>query len=264
VKLLPWAAGALVLLAALVVYNWVSRKDWDAFIQDSEVKLAALENDLSAVQKEQAELARNLNAAAAAAVRYQREYESRMAREADEKPRAMWGIRRMGSVITQLAMARQRKKLDVLRSIINEFGGSVIRSLRAIQQIISPRQGDPSGFKPPDDALQKAARDQLALLEPAIKGTIELLAQMKIELTDDASSLKDQELKIQRLMPAGVSRADPMTDQTIKAVESVLKANERTQELLARLDKSTDRFGKVVYRASDIIKAQSAFMTAVK
>jgi hypothetical protein len=258
---LQFIGGTLVIFGIVFFYNWFSRSDWNQFLHDTRDQVSTLEQDISSLQNEQAELARVLHAVTAVEMQNQRQYEQRKAQEQGEKAKAVWGIRIDGSLIAQLAVTKQQKTLDELRNTTAKFESSVVRSLRVIQHIISPPTGNASGFKPPDHVVS-SVREQLALLETTTTATTQLIVQMRAELTDEASSLKDQGLKIKKVMPVGVDRAVPMTDDTVKAVESVLKANTRVGELLARLEESTDKFGKVVYRTGDIIKSQSAFMTA--
>lgn len=261
---IAWIIVALlVVFGGALAYNFFERPDTKEFIRETQSRIEAAEKTLADLKVEQAELAKAIVSIDHLLRSKQQEYAARAIGEPDDKWRSVWGIYRMGFETNRVEVLGIGRSLELLRDIAGRLEDPGVKSLKAVQGVATTVAGGISDRSRKTQLLD-ATFTQQANLDAALGGTIQILATLVNEISSQGLSLKEQQRQVQAKVPAGSSRAVPMTDEIFKGLESWLKHNQDAQELHSKLEQAVGGVGKALDTIRDISKAQSEFLKSMQ
>jgi uncharacterized coiled-coil protein SlyX len=253
VILVVCAVGALFIGA--LTYNWLTNRDAGRYLRHLHERIKTTDEGLSKLQKEQAALGQTVSSTAFRLLQRQKSYEARMADASDSKLRSAWGSYRLGFVMNRMEVLKIGTRLDTLRSVTEDLRGAVAE-LEAIQGMLSANGGGSLGASSTAHAV-RTLEQRIAQIELVSQVAVQVVVEANSEIAAQRSLLKEQQRKIEALVPAGASEDNPVTKEIFGALESALAENRNTQDLLDQVEDSVAHLGKLVFAIRDIAKAES-------
>jgi hypothetical protein len=258
------AGGAVfVLFSLLLLLTWAFKKDWKDITESWRSQISAIDKDLSAAQEEQVAMAGTISKSSSALLELQKLSESRMTRETDERLRSAWGSYRTGATLSRHQLLEIGQQLDALRGVTKELREVAVKTLTAVQDLISRSHENPAGsFVSPTE--MQAALERLGRLDAAISASLQWLTELKNKIAETDSSLKERQREVAGLISKVAPKGDAAAQESVKAVEVTLEGIQLAQGILERVNKSATSVARNIFSARDILGAQRDFLRAVR
>src|SRR5437764_14372776 len=104
-------------------------------------------------------------------------------------------------------------------------------------------------------ALESTKRFELAL-----GASVQLVAEARNQLSEQRTSLAEQQRKYNRYAPVDGSGTDFTTKELTNALASAISGNEQTRLLLEDVDKANTTLAKSIFSIQDIAKSQTQIL----